>query len=118
MAALRNQLKSILTRGLIGPFALKTRSNVALPNQVYVSTVPNPALHKASRSTNEKSDYQSHLLASSLKNNPVPNRLLEYDFDFQNDDEGLEVLESDPESSIMDYKYQDEFEKQRKKVEL
>lgn len=27
MAALRNQLKSILTRGLIGPFALKTRSN-------------------------------------------------------------------------------------------
>ena len=48
----------------------------------------------------------------------MANKLLEYDFDFKNDDEGLEILESDPESSIMEYKENDDFEKQRKKVEL
>ena len=119
MEVLRNQLKNTLIQILIDQFVPRTKSSVfILPNKVYISTVPNPALHKASRSTNEKSDYQPHFLVSSLKPNPVANKLLEYDFDFKNDDEGLEILESDPESSIMEYKENDDFEKQRKKVEL
>ena len=91
MEASINLMRSILTLNPIDLSNQKTKFSVHFPNPVYISTVANPALHKASNSTNEKSDYQPRLISGPQKTNAV-NKLHEYDFDFKNDDEGLEVL--------------------------
>ena len=52
MEVSRNLHKNISTLSHTDQSAPKTKFNVVLPNPVYVSTAPNPALHKASNSTN------------------------------------------------------------------
>ena len=51
-AASINPIKNISTPPPIDPFAPKIKSKVHPSNTVYISTAPNPALHKASHSTN------------------------------------------------------------------
>ena len=66
---------------------------------MYVSTVPNPALHKDSHSTNSKSgSYKPRPRINSIKD--CGEDLHPYDFDFGNESLGLKQPESEEDEEV------------------